>query len=584
MVWLGNGSPVLGGPTMTATLDRDTIRVGETATLTLSFEGGRPNTVPSPPPVPDLTIQYAGKSENVTIVQGQYSAQFLLNYLVTPARAGEFAIPAFKSQVDRSVVASNPLKLSVLKNDAPSDANNPLAKLAFLKLIIPKDHVYVGELIPVELDLYLQGGRGQDLQMPQIRADGFTVGKLIQTGQSQSVTNNSVYLVVSFKMAVAAVKTGALNLGPAECSLVLQLPRTGPRRGDFFDLFGQRMDLRQVNLASQPLTVQVLPFPAQNVPAGFSGAVGQFQWAVSAGPTNVAVGDPITLKVQVAGRGALGNVNMPLLDNGPEFKVYPPASKVETTDPLGMEGTKNFEQVVVPQTTGVKALPSISFAFFDPDQRSFRTLIQPPILLTVRAGASPASPTVVLANAGGASSVPIRDIVHIKIRPGQLAAIQVPWVWRSWFWLLQGLPFLLWLGTVTWRKRQDHLERHPRLRRRRAVAHMMKAWLIDLRRLAAANEADEFFALLFRMLQEQLGERLDLPASAITEAVIDEQLRPRGVPEETLERLQELFRECDQVRFAPEHSLKMLGDLAPKVELVIGELQALSDPQPRGGS
>jgi hypothetical protein len=180
--------------------------------------------------------------------------------------------------------------------------------------------------------------------------------------------------------------------------------------------------------------------------------------------------------------------------------------------------------------------------------------------------------------------VPIRDIVHIKIRPGQLAAIQVPWAWRSWFWLLQGLPFLLWLGTVTWRKRQDHLERHPRLRRRRAVAHMMKAWLIDLRRLAAANEADEFFALLFRMLQEQLGERLDLPASAITEAVIDEQLRPRGVPEETLERLQELFRECDQVRFAPEHSLKMLGDLAPKVELVIGELQALSDPQPRGGS
>ena len=32
-------------------------------------------------------------------------------------------------------------------------------------------------------------------------------------------------------------------------------------------------------------------------------------------------------------------------------------------------------------------------------------------------------------------------------------------------------------------------------------------------------------------LQEQLGERLDLPASAITEAVIEEHLRPRGAPE-----------------------------------------------------
>jgi len=42
---------------------------------------------------------------------------------------------------------------------------------------------------------------------------------------------------------------------------------------------------------------------------------------------------------------------------------------------------------------------------------------------------------------------------------------------------------------------------------------------------------EAFFATLFRLLQEQLGERLELPASSITEAVIEEHLRPRGVPE-----------------------------------------------------
>ena len=35
-------------------------------------------------------------------------------------------------------------------------------------------------------------------------------------------------------------------------------------------------------------------------------------------------------------------------------------------------------------------------------------------------------------------------------------------------------------------------------------------------------DSDQFFATLSRLLQEQLGERLDLPASAITEAVIEE--------------------------------------------------------------
>ena len=44
------------------------------------------------------------------------------------------------------------------------------------------------------------------------------------------------------------------------------------------------------------------------------------------------------------------------------------------------------------------------------------------------------------------------------------------------------------------------------------------------------------------LLQEQLGERLDLPASAITEAVIEEHLRPRNVPETPLAQLHELFQ------------------------------------------
>ena len=43
------------------------------------------------------------------------------------------------------------------------------------------------------------------------------------------------------------------------------------------------------------------------------------------------------------------------------------------------------------------------------------------------------------------------------------------------------------------------------------------------------TSSDEFFAVLFRLLQEQLGERLDLPASAITEAVIEERLSPLGI-------------------------------------------------------
>jgi len=96
-----------------------------------------------------------------------------------------------------------------------------------------------------------------------------------------------------------------------------------------------------------------------------------------------------------------------------------------------------------------------------------------------------------------------------------------------------------------------------------------------MRRLAAANQSDPFFATLFRLLQEQLGERLDLPASAITEAVIDEHLRPRGVPESVLGRVHELFQTCNLARYAPVKSSQELAALIPKFEASLRELQAL---------
>src|SRR4030095_14348938 len=96
----------------------------------------------------------------------------------------------------------------------------------------------------------------------------------------------------------------------------------------------------------------------------------------------------------------------------------------------------------------------------------------------------------------------------------------------------------------------------------------------ELRQYAAASQAEEFFAVLFRVLQEQLGERLDLPASAITAAVIDERLRERKVPAETLSALHELFQSCNMARYA-RHNSQELASLVPTIERTLHDLQNL---------
>ena len=138
---------------------------------------------------------------------------------------------------------------------------------------------------------------------------------------------------------------------------------------------------------------------------------------------------------------------------------------------------------------------------------------------------------------------------------------------------MQGVPAAGWLALLLWRKRTETLARNPRLRRQREVAQRVRDGLKELRVLAQARQSAEFFALLFRLVQEQLGERLDLPASAITEAVIEEKLRGRDLSEATLRGLHELFQTCNVARYAPVQTSQELAALIPKLEQALHELR-----------
>jgi hypothetical protein len=359
-----------------------------------------------------------------------------------------------------------------------------------------------------------------------------------------------------------------------DVTLPLQIPLPNQRP----DFFGRvRVEERRVALSAEPETLTVLPLPKENMPANFNGAVGSFSMTLSAGPTNVAAGDPVTVRIQISGRGAFDSLALPEQAAWRDFKTYPPTTKVEVTDALGLQGTKTFEQVVVPQSADIKTLPAISFSFFDPDQKSYRTLTQPPVALLVRPGGSAPAPTVVTANSrvGQDNPPPTQDIVHIKPRLGTLAELSPPLVLQGWFLALQAVPVLAWLSVVIWRRRVNQLANNPRLRRRRQVAQVVRQGLGELRQHAAEKKSDDFFATLFRLLQEQLGERLDLPASAITEAVIEEHLRPRGVPEAALTTLHELFQTCNLARYAPIKSSQELAAIIPKFETTLRDLQGV---------
>ncbi|MGZ4975265.1 MAG: BatD family protein, partial [Limisphaerales bacterium] len=161
-------------PNFSASLDRETISLGETVTLSLTFEGGSPRNQPTAPPIPDIEYGSTGTSQNISLVNGVPQMTATYTFELKPQKVGEFTIPAIQSDIDGRPVASQPLKLKVEK--AGSIVKPAGTEPVFVRLVIPKKEFYVGEVVPVELQCYVQSAR--DVQKPVLSSEGFMVGDM----------------------------------------------------------------------------------------------------------------------------------------------------------------------------------------------------------------------------------------------------------------------------------------------------------------------------------------------------------------------------------------------------------------------
>jgi hypothetical protein len=135
--------------------------------------------------------------------------------------------------------------------------------------------------------------------------------------------------------------------------------RIGLGRVSFFDAGPVALER-----SSAPVTIAVDPIPSE---PGFSGAVGDFAVAASLDRNTVALGDAATLRFTIEGIG-----NLKWVDQAPEVtvpgaKVYPPQVKSDLkVGPNGFKGSKAWEFVVIPETSGALEIPPLLFSYFEP--------------------------------------------------------------------------------------------------------------------------------------------------------------------------------------------------------------------------
>ncbi len=389
------------------TIQPSRITVGESATLKVTSLDGDMKSVPLPV-VAGLAFEVIGRSQQLEFVNGTSIASTSILIRVTPQMAGIYSIPGLTPKSDPIILEVNGTGSGANPSPAGSrkaPSGSPLAAVAphpkgielkaggaaFVRLVVPTRGVYVGESVPVDIEVGMRPGMVSSINGPPTLNDGeFTLNNLSRKPErEEKILDGNPFLVFTWHSALAAVKPGDFSL-TVETPLTVTIDTRSPEQvalARWLDPFLQNIYRgvvpKDVTIASPRSELKVLPLPTEGRPKNFSGAVGSFKVASDISAAHAAVGDPLTLRLHIIGAGNFDRVDSTMLDHLDHWRTYPAKSSFTPSDPAGYKGEKVFEQPLIASQPGDQSIPEMSFSYFDPQTRHYEQAHTTPIKVTV---------------------------------------------------------------------------------------------------------------------------------------------------------------------------------------------------------
>jgi hypothetical protein len=565
---------------VTMQLDQNQIHQDETAQLTVNVSGGTADEV-SPPVVPGLEFTAVDQSSQVEVINGAVTANSTVTYEISAQNPGTYVIPVqggSGKNLTLQVLAGNgpnpgksasnsPSVVSTLPPPAtststPGDPDTVADGAAFIRMDLPKRPLYVGETVPVKIQIGLRAGIQPTLNgLPSLTADAFTLNKLSdKPEQSQEDINGRPYVVLTWQSALAAIKPGDFPLS-ITAPVTIEERAAVPQDGDDDSVFGgsffqnilgavTKKDLTLTNTAEM---IHVLPLPAQGQPADFSGAVGNFTIASTVTPASAAAGDPLTLKLQIKGSGSFDRVDTSMLAATSDWKTYPPTSKFMPADSVGYSGEKDFEQAVIPLHFGQQRPPGLSFSFFDPESRRYETLRSEPPVVNIAPSRGPLAQNPVATSAttpATPTSSPRDGLLPDEVETGSRLNTLQPLFFQPGFIIGQSMLALGFLAVGLWTRRSDRLAADPVQMRRRQDSKTVEKYLNTMDAAAIQHDAPTFFVAARQALRHCLGPRWNIAPAAVTVAEIETHLNGKG------ENARRVFELADQLTYSSGEAIE----------------------------
>ena len=514
----------------------------------------------SPPNFANFKV-VGGPSQSVSQswINGKVTFSQSYTYIIQPKRKGAFSIASASIKIGGKFIKSEPVKIIVLdaveipKN--PNDPNYVAQQNIHLVAEISKANPYVGEGIYVEYRLYVsenvsvydtsisEAPKYNGFWNQDIKVNGFPVKMGKYNGE------NYRYIVLQ-KALLIPTKTGKLSIDPMRMDIVIGVPSG---RADFFGNAITKNIRRE--FASTKKIIRPKSLPLEGKPANFAGAVGDFNFSVALSKDILKANETSQVQVKISGKGNLKLFELPTVETPAELEMYQPERKERVrVNASGISGAVTDTYTVVPLYKGKYKIPSISFSYFNPKEKKYKTIATEDFFVDVQEGKE----LITL----DTSSVRKQEVVstgknfrYIATKTNFITAKKIDFFKSNLFYVLFLLPLIaIPIGVFIGKKNEERSNDIIGNKARKAEK-LAKKYLSKAQKQLGKKEA--FYEALERALHNYLKAKLGVETAEISKERITEILKGKNVEAATIHQFIEVLKNSDFARYTPFTATEM---------------------------
>lgn len=484
--------------------------------------------------------------------------------------------PDQQSAVSSSNANANTRSYYNANNSSHSDLS---AKQIFVRQSISKTNIYEQETVLVSYKLYSRVDIAQigNAKFPEFK--DFYVQEINldpnRPWQMEHYDGLNYNTIVLKQYLLFPQRTGEIKLDATAVEAVVRIPNNTRSNNPFADFFNTYQEVKkELKVPATKLKVKALP---KGAPAGFSGAVGQFQLRSEISTPKANVNDAITLKLHLSGKGNLKLAKVPQVSFPADFDTYDPKNDNNIkVGVAGVSGSKTVEYVAIPRFGGTFTIPAAKFVYFDPIDEKYKTLTTQSYNLTITGSAADATVSAVVP---GVHKEPVKNLgTDIRfIHHGDqvsMASSTHSFYGTALFYLSYLVPLLLFVIMLILLQKQAkenaNLVKVKNKRANKLARKRLKNAAICMKK----GDKNKFYEAAVQALWGYTADKLNIPLANLTKDNVQEELLRHGASQELIDSFIATLSDCEFARYSPvvDDSLSMENCYNRAAEL-IGKLE-----------